>query len=92
MNKEQIYDEEISPLMAQVIDICQKHKIAMVMTFHLPDDEQDTLHCSTALVSEDWKPSEMLLEMNRLLRIPQPLRQITLEKGNGEKTLISLAM
>lgn len=30
MNKEQVYDEKIAPLMTQIIAICQEHKIAML--------------------------------------------------------------
>ena len=39
--KENIYDEELSPLMSQVAAICQKYGIEMLATFRIPslDDE-----------------------------------------------------
>lgn len=30
MSKEDIYDSQISPLMAQVIELCKKHGIAVI--------------------------------------------------------------
>lgn len=39
MNKEEIYDNQISPLMTQVIDICKKNNIAMLMSFSIPITE-----------------------------------------------------
>lgn len=42
---EQIYDEQISPLMKQIFDICEAHKMPMLASFHI---ETDVL-CTTAL-------------------------------------------
>lgn len=36
MTKEDVYDAEINPLMAKILDICRQHKIAMVASFHIP--------------------------------------------------------
>lgn len=36
-DKEAIYDEKISPLMAQIIEICQEHKIPMFAEFQYSD-------------------------------------------------------
>lgn len=52
MTKEQIYDEQISPLMTQVIAICREHKIANICTFSLDecdDGESEGLRCTTAM-------------------------------------------
>lgn len=35
MNKEQVYDEKIHPLVDRLVAICNEHKIAMVANFHL---------------------------------------------------------
>ena len=35
MTKEEIYDEQINPLMAQIINICKVNKIAMIADFAL---------------------------------------------------------
>lgn len=52
-NKEQVYDEQISPLMQQIIEICEGSKIAMVANFSIPTDEEPELGCLTFLNNED---------------------------------------
>lgn len=59
-DKEKVYDEQISPLMTQIIQVCRDHKIQMLASFHLreeigdpdlddkPEHERD-LVCSTYL-------------------------------------------
>ena len=63
MNKEQVYDEQINPLMAQVIAICKEHKIATICTFSL----DDLLLCSTTLLKEETDPPVHYLMMFRIL-------------------------
>ena len=50
-DKEQIYDEKISPLMTQIIQICKENDIKMVADFYLrePTEEATEFHCTTAL-------------------------------------------
>lgn len=48
MNKEQVYDEKISPLMTQIIDICHEHNIGMLADFEIPNDEDSDLCCTSA--------------------------------------------
>jgi len=43
-NKEQVYDEQIYPLMDKIIEIAEKHNIPMVAVFQL---NTDTLHVTT---------------------------------------------
>lgn len=50
--KETIYDEQINPLMAQILAICKEHNIEMVASFALDDgdgdgDEDEGLMCSS---------------------------------------------
>ena len=63
MSKEQIYDERISPLIAQVIEICQENKIAMIANFDLGDG----LGCASALLGDEYDPPEMFRRVMRLL-------------------------
>src|SRR5450432_4241349 len=55
MNKEQIYDEQISPLMTQIIKICQDHEIDFIANFELGpvdegrDPEEQATSCHTFL-------------------------------------------
>ena len=83
MTKEQVYDEQIHPLMAQVIAICEEHKIANVCSFCL--DREEGLLCSTVMTEDDFDPPEAFREMARQLfpsRRPSPL-MMTVRDGNG---------
>lgn len=56
MNKEQVYDEKIVPLMQQIIEVCQEHNIGMIADFEIPDDEDSDLWgwgCTSVLPSEN---------------------------------------
>jgi hypothetical protein len=39
-DSEAVYDAEIWPLMAQIIDICTRHKIPMLASFQYADETQ----------------------------------------------------
>jgi hypothetical protein len=80
--KEQVYDTEINPLMAQIIAICKKHKIPVVASFGLESEEDEDLHCSTVLVEEEFNPSEMLLRMARVNHGERPAI-LTVRDGSG---------
>lgn len=56
-NKETVYDTQIAPLMSSIIKMCKKNNIAMLAYFELDGD----LRCTTALMSEQYEPSEKLL-------------------------------
>lgn len=52
-DNEAIYDEQVYPLMAQVIEICQKNNIPFLASFQLTggprnDEEEAALLCSSA--------------------------------------------
>lgn len=71
MTKEQVYDAMISPLMEQIIAICKHNKIAMIASFSLPDDEDDSLCCATLLVEKDFDPPDAYLAAARVLGMPR---------------------
>lgn len=52
MNKEQIYDEQIFPLMQKVLEICQEHHIAYVGSFAIPTEADPDLFCSSRVPNE----------------------------------------
>jgi hypothetical protein len=73
MSKEEIYDERISPLMAQIIAICKEHKINMAAQFALDaktDDPEDVLFCTTSLPSDpsDTVGLERVRDLTRIMR------------------------
>lgn len=68
--KEKIYDKQINPLMAKVIAICKKHKIAMLADFALgfeDDDSDGQLKCTTVLLDDDTEPCPEQLRASRIL-------------------------
>ena len=71
--KEEIYDNQISPIMRQILAICQEHKIAVLAEFCLGYDEDadDELCCTSALLTEDHEPTERILKAFDLLK-PRP--------------------
>lgn len=77
MNKEQIYDAEISPLMAQIIGICQQHGISMLATFDIPTEEDPDLLCTTNLADGDGKFSDRMMALRRAA-VPEPSRLMAL--------------
>lgn len=83
MTKEEIYDEQISPLMAQVIEICRKYKIANICTFALPCEENDELACTTAMLSEEFDPPESYLKALDQIRPPQMSSLMTIRDDDG---------
>lgn len=54
-NKEAVYDAEISPLMAQIIAICQRAGISMLASFAIPTADNPDLQCTTLLPDETGK-------------------------------------
>jgi hypothetical protein len=53
-NREKIYDEQIAPLMTEIIKIAKQHDIPMVASFQLDDVD---LLCSTVIVPEGALPT-----------------------------------
>lgn len=39
LNKEQVYDQQIDPLIDQIVEICKANGIAMVASFALPTEQ-----------------------------------------------------
>lgn len=54
MPKEQIYNEQIFPLVDQIINICKKYRIATLMNFHIPDNKRPNLQVLSSLLSDEY--------------------------------------
>lgn len=67
MTKEDVYDTEINPLMVQIIEICNRHKIAMLASFHIPNHEDADLACTSFLLADDYDPPEKFLQAKRII-------------------------
>lgn len=51
-SKEETYDSEIEPLMAQILTICTERKVAMVASF----DIGNGMFCTSCLLQDDHDP------------------------------------
>jgi hypothetical protein len=99
MNKEQIYDEQISPLMQQIIEISKEHGIAMMASFAIghdgegPNGEDCTgLVCNTLLPDGDDEPNPVFTQANDLIRRrgrPEPM-MFTTKHGDGTATMTAV--
>ena len=54
--KETIYDEQINPLMHEIIKICEENKIAFITSFHLPTEGDENLACTSCNLKDDANP------------------------------------
>lgn len=52
-SKEQIYDDQISPLMKQILEIAKANGIAMLAHFDIESEEDPGLRCTTTLPNGD---------------------------------------
>ena len=77
MTKEEIYDEQIAPLMDTIIQVCKEHKINMLADFDLDDG----LKCTSASLAKD-APEEMKDAFD-LLRPRSHGIAITVSHGDG---------
>lgn len=99
MNKEEIYDEQISPLMQQIIVITREHGIAMIASFDIAHDGEgpngedcSALTCTTHLPDGDDNPNERFTRSAQIIRQGKrsqngPSMQLTTVHSDGSKTL-----
>ena len=99
MNKEDIYDDQISPLMQQVIAICKDKGIAMHASFDIAHDGEgpngedcSSLTCTTHLPDGDGNFNERFQKAHQIIRQGRrsqnsPVMQITTTNADGSKTL-----
>ncbi|WP_127833980.1 hypothetical protein [Pantoea dispersa] len=70
---ENVYDEQISPLVQQIIDICNENQIPMVCSFAYKNDaENGGSFCSTAL---NGFAGRVVPTFNEAIRIIRPRSQ-----------------
>lgn len=89
-DKEDVYDNQISPLMTQIIAICKEHNVPMVAQFQFRNDEEEGPGlCTTTLPIEGFACEKI----RRIGAAMQPERPIciaeTIEKLPGGVTKIT---
>ena len=82
--KEAVYDEKIFPLMEQILDICNKHNIAMLADFALgkvnPDDERQ-LKCTSFLLEGPFETEQEMVVAAQLLRPREYMMALTITRN-----------
>lgn len=83
---EDVYDEQISPLMTQIIEICKKHDMPMLCTFqYAHNDEQGDAQCTTAVAPPE-RASDRLMQAIYAVSPKQPfavaMTETTAEDGS----------
>jgi hypothetical protein len=82
MTKEEIYDEQINPLMAKIIEICKEHKIANVISFSL--DLESGLCCTSCMTTDEYDPPEDFKRCVEVLFPPMHAAlMVTVRDGDG---------
>lgn len=99
MNKENIYDSQVSPLMQQVIAICKDNGIAMMASFDIAHDGEgpngedcSALTCNTLLPDGEGKNNPLFVHANDHIRRrgrPAPM-MLTTSRSDGGKTAIAI--
>lgn len=91
MTREEIYNTQINPLMAQILQICQANKIPMLADFDLASEENAALKCTSCLLDPTWKPGpEMLRAFQHLRPRAESPMMVTVDHGNGSKTMAAI--
>lgn len=82
---EEVYDEQISPLMAKIIEICQKNKMAMVASFSLGQEKDESYFlCTSALIGDEYNPPESFITAYNTIRSKKsPMMIIKTADKNG---------
>lgn len=88
MSKEQIHDEQIMPLMEQIVDICRLHGIAMITSFDLDDSpESEGLRCTSSIPDQNGNAPASFMKALAIIKPPEgkPLN-LTVTDGDGNIT------
>ena len=83
---EAVYDNEISPLMAQIIEICEAHRIPMLATFaYEQSEERGTGLCTLCMTFEGRRPSR-IIDASFVIKPPddaEMLASLIMEEGQS---------
>lgn len=98
-NKEQVYDEEISPLMQKIIQICRENGIAALTSFNIghdgegPNGEDCTdLTCTTHLPDGDDGFDPRYNAAVRTIQVRHHTAVMHMTVGHGDGTQSHIAV
>jgi hypothetical protein len=90
-NKESVYDEIISPLMQQIIEVCKQEQIPMVASYYLTSEDAHPsgkeLFCTTTLPVKGNTPDWIrdVIRMFEVRRDPVITAAITITKEDSHE-------
>ena len=64
-DKEKVYDDEIAPLMKQIIEICKREQLPMTAQFYLQEEREDDgepMYCTTVIIPSKKEMNEEVYE------------------------------
>ena len=86
-----MYDEQISPLVHQIISICKEHNIALLLSAQLQDEDDETLYCTTILPGTDDASDEKFVRALNIIRPPsRSVMHMTTTHADGSQTLTAI--
>jgi hypothetical protein len=91
MSKENVYDEQISPLVHQIIEICKEHNIALLLSAQLQDEDDETLYCTSILPGDEDVSDERFVQALNIIRPPsRSVMHMTTTHADGSQTLTAI--
>lgn len=83
-DKEAVYDEKIFPLMEQILNICDEHKIAMLADFALGkvnQEDERQLKCTSFLLEGPFETDPEMIAAAQLLRPRKYMAALTITRN-----------
>jgi hypothetical protein len=91
MTKENVYDEQISPLVRHIIDICRAQEIALLLSALPEDEDERELFCTTILPGTDEVSCEKFVQALSVICPPgRPVMHMPTTHANGSQTLTAI--
>ncbi len=81
---ESVYDNEIAPLMTQILAICKRERMPMMASFQYRDDDDGAALCTSHL---QWpeRSSDCFREAVRVFRRPLSIMAMTITTDGGTR-------
>ena len=88
-DKEAVYDEQIFPLMSQIIAICKEHEMPIVCSVQYADDEESGPSFCTTAITHWAHASERMQRLNVAVQPERPvaLAETVVTHPDGSKTI-----
>lgn len=83
-DNEKVYDEQINPLMAEIIKICQENEIPMLCTFQYgPENEEGKVPFCTSMLANFEGTDEAIMKAYKTLNTPTGMIAMTITSSES---------